>query len=200
MRSNYHFGSRLFVEYDITAPRGFEERLLTYSIRCFSMAIFLTLHCAPQWAFAETVTSQGLFHIERNKNANIVQYDAQVGMDGKLVNKKPVVAYWIRHAEQGQVKKLSWIQRTFAFGFKARPIDNGEHIELIMKIDFGEPITIIHEGKQYRATIPIDGSPSYLEKVFVQASGRGLFTKVQFIELFGIDMETGAAHQQRLYP
>ena len=173
---------------------------MLYSTRNFSLAILLVLLCVPQWVLAETITSQGLFHIERNKNANIIQYDAQVGPDGRLTKKKPVVAYWIRLAEQGQVKKLSWIQRTFAFGFKAKLDDNRENVGLTMKIDFGEPITIIREGTQYRATFPINDSPSYLEKVFIQASGKGLFTRVEYIVLFGKDMKTGEPHQQKLYP
>ena len=37
-------------------------------------------------------------------NANIIQYDAQVAPDGKLLKKEPVVGYWIRLAEQGQVQ------------------------------------------------------------------------------------------------
>ena len=101
---------------------------MLFSLRKFSLAILLTLLCAPQWVLAETAVRQGLFHIERNRNANIIQYDAQVGMDGKLLKKGPVVAYWIRLAEQGQAKKLSWAQKAFAYGFDAKLDDNrGRH-------------------------------------------------------------------------
>ena len=173
---------------------------MLYSLRKFSLVIMLALLCAPQWVLAETAARQGLFHIERNKNANIIQYDAQVGMDGKLLKKKPVVAYWIRLAEQGQVKKLSWVQRAFAYGFDAKLDDNREGVELTMKVDLGEPIKIIREENQYRATAPIEGSPSYLEKIYIQTSHKGLFLKVESIEVFGTDMETGESHRQKFFP
>ena len=102
---------------------------------------------------AEALTSHPLFHIERSKNSNIVQYDAQVAEDGKLYKKEPVVGYWIRLNEQGQKQKLSWIQRTFAFGFSTKLDKGGEGVILDMKADVGEEIKIIRIGDQYRATI-----------------------------------------------
>ena len=36
-----------------------------------------------------------LFIIERNKNANVVHYDARLTADGKLDPKEPVIAYWV---------------------------------------------------------------------------------------------------------
>lgn len=175
-------------------------RLMLYSLRYCSLAILLALLCTPQWVLAEAPIRQGLFHIERNKNANIIQYDAQINPDGKLFKKQPVTAYWIRLAEQGQVKKLSWIQRVFAFGFDAKLNEDRESVELTMKVDLGEPIRIIREKNQYRATAPINGSPSYLEKIYIQAAPKGLFVNVESIELFGTDMKTGEARRQTFFP
>ena len=76
----------------------------------------------------------------------------------------------------------------------------GEGIELTMKVDLGEPIRIVREENQYRATAPIDGSPSYLEKIYIQASREGLFPKVESIEVFGTDMETGESRRQKFFP
>jgi len=167
--------------------------------RCIVLILF-ALICFPALILAATPDSQHLFKIERSKNANIVQYDAQVGLDGKLLKKEPVVAYWIRLAEQGQVEKLSWIQRTFAYGFKAKLDRNRETAKLDMAADFGRPIIVIREGSQYRATAPIDGSQSYLEKIFIQAHGKGIKITVEYIELFGEDMETGEAQYQKFVP
>ena len=169
-------------------------------MRRFILLVMLALICFPALVLAQTPDRQHLFKIERSKNANIVQYDAQVGPDGKLLKKEPVVAYWIRLAEQGQVQKLSWIQRTFAFGFKANLDRNRETAELDMSADFGRPIIVIREGDQYRATAPIDGSQSYLEKIFIQAHGKGISVTIEYIELFGKDMETGEARYQKFVP
>ena len=166
----------------------------------------LVMLCFPERALAgtenqpETPVLQHLFHIERSKNANIVQYDAQLDADGKLDRKKPVVAYWIRLAEQGQVEKLSWVQKTFAYGFKDRLSPDGESVELDMKVDLGEPIKIIRTEDQYRATAPLEGLPSYLEKIFIQASVKGLSINIEFIEFFGTDIETGDRRYQKVVP
>ena len=169
-------------------------------MRRFIILMMLALIFFPALVLAQTPDRQHLFKIERSKNANIVQYDAQVGSDGKLLKKEPVVAYWIRLAEQGQVEKLSWIQRTFAYGFKAKLDRNREIAELDMSADFGRPIIVIREGGQYRATAPIDCSQSYLEKIFIQAQGKGISVTVEYIELFGEDMKTGESRYQKFVP
>ena len=47
---------------------------------------------------------------------------------------------------------------------------------------------------------PIDGSQSYLEKIFIQAHGKGIKVNVEYIELFGEDMETGEVRYQKFVP
>ena len=126
-----------------------------------------------------------LFHIERNKNANIVQYDAQIGANGRLDSKKPVVAYWVRLAEQGQVKKLTWIQRKFAYGFAVK-LDKDENtatLNLVRKI--GRTIEVKRVGEDYRAVTQINGVAAYIDRIFIHASGKGLSTRVDYIDLHG---------------
>jgi hypothetical protein len=169
-------------------------------MRKISVLLILALAVAPLLTQAETPTQQHLFKIERSKNANIIQYDAQVAPDGKLLKKEPVVGYWIRLAEQGQVQELSWVQRTFAFGFSAKLDRNRERAEMDMAADFGRPIIVIRNGDVYRATAPIDDSLSYLEKIYIQASGKGMSVTVEYVELYGEDMKTGEARYQKFTP
>ena len=68
-------------------------------------------------------------------------------------------------------------------------------------MDIGSiPIIVIRNGDVYRATAPIDDSLSYLEKIFIQASGKGMSITVEYIELYGEDMETGEARYQKFIP
>jgi hypothetical protein len=151
-------------------------------------------------AQAETLTAHPLFHIERSKNANIVQYDAQVAEDGKLFKKEPVVGYWIRLNEQGQKQELSWLQRTFAYGFKTELDKNRESALIDMKADVGQSIKVIRDGDKFRATITIDGSPSYFEKMYIDATRDGMSLDVRYVELFGEDMKTGESRYEKLSP
>jgi hypothetical protein len=166
-------------------------------VKVFSLAavIFVTASGAE-----EPIRQDSLFRIERSKNANIVQYDARVGPDGKLLAEKAVVAYWIRLAEQGQVKELSWLQRTFAYGFDIRLGPDRESATLKMAADFGHPITVQRDGDDYRALMQIDGEPAWLERIFVQTSNQGLSKNIDFVELFGTALADGSPRRERLTP
>jgi len=169
-------------------------------MRRLALLLALPLFCTPLFVQAETLTSHPLFHIARSKNANIVQYDAQVAEDGKLYKKEPVVGYWIRLNEQGQKQELSWLQRTFAFGFNAKADKSRESAVIDMKADVGEAIKVIRDGDKYRATITIDGAPSYFEKMYIDATRDGMSLDVRYVELFGKDMKTGEDRYEKLHP
>ena len=143
---------------------------------------------------------QPLFLIERSKNANIIQYDAQVGTNGKLNKKEPVIGYWIRLAEQGQVKQLTWTQRTFAFGFKTKYHKATDSATVDMVADIGQPITVKRVDEKYMALIDIEGQTSQLVKIFIQAEGKGLSVKVEYVEIFGLDLNTGKDTYARIIP
>lgn len=164
-------------------------------------AIFsICLIISPLVIFGSEPGRDPLFKIERNTNANIIQYDAQIGPDDRFLKKEPVVAYWIRHAEQGQVQKLSWVQKTFAYGFDASLDQEKNIVRLDMKAEIGRPITVKRGGSDYRATAEIDGSASYVKKIFIHATGKGMSTSVDYIELHGTDMKTGENRFERFVP
>ena len=162
--------------------------------------LIFTFFLVPAFVYAEASSRQALFKIERNKNANIIQYDAQIGTDGRLLKKEPVVAYWVRLAEKGQVQKLSWVQKTFAYGFDADLNRDKDTVELDMKADIGRPITVKRVGDDYRATARIDGAISYIEKIFIHATGKGMSTTVDHIELHGSDVKTGDNRYEKFKP
>ena len=141
-----------------------------------------------------------LFKIERNKNANIVQYDAQLEDDGRLHHNKPVVAYWVRLAHGGEIKELSWIQRRFAYGFKARVDREAVSAELEMVADIGRPIMVMkHEGR-YRATTRMADAECVIGTIFIHSSGGGLSTKVNYTEFHGVDVVSGETCYEKLEP
>jgi hypothetical protein len=156
--------------------------------------------CMPMPLGAETNIHLPLFKIERNKNANVIQYDGQIDSEGNLLKKEPVIAYWVRLAEQGQKKKLSWAQKTFAFGFKVKPGRKEGTVMLDMKLDIGRMISISREGENYRATIPIDGAVSYLDRIFIHATGKGIKTTVDYFEFHGKEVKTGDSRFEKFVP
>ena len=169
-------------------------------MRIFSGLLFFALICGPMVLKADQLERQSLFRIERSKNANILQYDAQIEPDGRLNKKEPVIVYWVRLAEQGQVQKLSWIQRKFAFGFKTVTDRKSGLITLHMAADIGQPIRVQYINEAYRAMVDIDGKPSQLEKIYIQAHGKGISITVEYVEIYGTDLATGDETYTRFVP
>ncbi len=147
--------------------------------------ILIAIVVTPAILYGAEPDRDALFHIERNKNANIVQYDAQVGANGKLYSKEPVVGYWVRLADQGQVTELTWVQKTFAYGFKVKLNKEENTATLDMAANLGRTILVKRDGEDYRAMAEIDGVESYIDKIFIHATGKGMSTKVDYIEWYG---------------
>ena len=169
-------------------------------VKLFVIAGILSFCWTSTPADEQSYHRESLFHIERSKNANIVQYDAQVGPDNKLHPRQPVLGYWVRLAEQGQVKEFSWIQKTFAYGFNVRLDPERESAELNMVADIARKISVRRDGDAFKAFVLIDGEPARLERIYVQSSGKGLATKVHFMDLFGTRVTDGTECRERVVP
>ena len=169
-------------------------------MRFYLALLTFSLMTAPAVVCAAQTGPQSLFKIERSKNANIIQYDAQIGSDGKLLRKEPVIGYWIRLAEQGQVQQLSWVQRTFAFGFSAKYHRDSDTATIDMVADIGQPITVKRVEGKYLAVIDFEGQPSQLERIFIQAHGKGISVTVEYVEIFGVDLKSGEPTYGKIIP
>ena len=165
----------------------------------------LLVSLAPIAAFAlasavnaQTPETEPLFRIERSKNANVVQYDAVLRPDGSLDRDNPVDAYWLRLAKDGSRKELNWIQRTSAYGFSTRWIDEGKTLELDMVAAIERPIEVVRVDGGWRALCRIDGRPAWVERVFVQSEKGFVGRKIVHIDFAGVDVETGERRTERL--
>jgi len=166
--------------------------------------VYITLILAlmlPLAALAEDLapTPQRLFHIERNKNTNIVVYDARVLPDSNLTEEDPVIVYWLKLAEGGHRKDLKGIERKMAYGFSVES-RQGNRLGIEMKADVGRNLVVDkHEGA-YRAFMEINGRQALLDKIYIFAEETLLLPSVKYLELFGTDVETGEEIYEKLIP
>ena len=160
----------------------------------------LILGAAALNAAAET-TPQRLFHIERNKNANIVVYDVMVLPDGNLPekDKDTVDVYWLKLAEDGERKGLKKIERKMAYGLDIEGRE-GNRLTIKMKADIGRLVTVEAVDGTYLAFLDINDRPAVLEKVFIFATEGGVMPTVEYIELFGTDRESGEEAYEKFEP
>eukprot|EP01137_Pigoraptor_chileana_P007356 Opistho-2@52830 len=68
-----------------------------------------------------------LFYIQRDPNTNTVICQLNVDSNGKLNTKNPINVFWMRYADQGEKKELSFIQRKFAYGIETKNLGNGQY-------------------------------------------------------------------------
>ena len=157
----------------------------------------LGLLAAP--AAAQIKTSP-LFIIERSKNANVVHYDARLTADGKLNPKEPVIAYWVLLAEDGRREKLSWIEKKKAYGFTIKPDRPVKGYKMTLVAAPERQITVKKEKDAFRAEAIIDGRPAVLQKLYINASDGLTGPKVQYIEVYGKDLQTGENRREKMVP
>ncbi len=135
-------------------------------------------------------TTQRLFVIERNMNKNTVCYDANLLQDGKLDTDNPIDAYWIDYATDGKRTELNYIQRRMAYGFTFEKTAAG-NIYVTLKAFEKRKILLTTDSRgNSLALLKINGTDARLTKIFVTAKPK-MYTNVEFIELFGIDIKSG---------
>jgi len=158
---------------------------------------FLALLATPA---AAQIKTQPLFIIERSKNANVVHYDARLTADGKLDPKEPVIAYWVLLAEDGRREELNWIEKKKAYGFNIKPDRSVKGYKMTLVAAPQQQITVKKEGDAVRAVGVIGGRPAVLEKLYIKASDGLTGPNVEYIELYGKDLKTGAKRYQKIVP
>ena len=144
--------------------------------------------------------TQPLFIIERNKNANVVHYDAQLTADGKLDPKGPVIAYWVMLAQDGKRKSLSWIEKKMAYGFKVKPDPSVNGYQMTIVAATQRSIAVKTVGSAVRAEIVIDGRPAILEKMYLNATEKLTGPTVHYLELYGKDVQTLEKRYEKVIP
>ena len=126
-----------------------------------------------------------LFHIERNKNANIVCYDANLDEDGKFDVQNPVDGYWVLQAQKnGKMEDLSeWDRKSY--GFRTSYDEKSNSFDFSLKIIDRKMTILMVDGKP-KLKILINNRDAYLEKVYIQSKDKALGApKILFYTLYG---------------
>lgn len=156
--------------------------------------------CAGFDARAEGTRSQPLFVIARSKNANVVHYEARVQRSGRLDRDEPVIAYWVMLAANGRREGLSWLERKFAYGFKASFEPGGDVLRVELTAFSRRALAVrSDENGIFHAEVAISGRRSRLERIFVASDEGGITPSVRYVDLFG-RLSDGARVSERILP
>ena len=140
-----------------------------------------------------------LFRIERNKNKNIVQYDACLLQNNNVSESDPIHAYWV--LANGKKEELSLVESKEAYGIQSKE-KLGENKFRVVLAALKDRSLIVQKMKAgYKAVTQISGELSILERVYVQSEERTVgLPKVQYVDLFGRSVKTNKPVKERITP
>ena len=140
-----------------------------------------------------------LFRIERNKNKNIVQYDACLLQNNNISESNPVHAYWV--LANGQKEELSMLESKQAYGIESKEKLGKDKFRIVLAALKGREIIVQKMKRDYKALAQISGELSILERVYVQSEEQTLgLPKVQHVDLFGRSTKTNKPVKERITP
>jgi hypothetical protein len=139
-----------------------------------------------------------LFRIARSKNANVIVYEANAGAGHGLDAGEPVRASWIMLAKSGEREELNFLERLLAYGFEVHPASPGPGFWLTLKAKKDRPLRVLERGGCPAAIGEIGGRRGILKRIYVKADDRQLVPPVEYVEVFGVDPETGGELYERI--
>ncbi len=145
-------------------------------------------------------TKERLFYIQRNHNTNTIAYDANFDEKGQLIENNPIEVYWIRYEEDGRKMELRKIEKWYAYGVRCSKPKFDEDFYQVKLVANKKRDFKLFQTKPFEANIHtlINNKMSYLEHMYIEADNSGVWPKVKFIELFGVDIATGEKTYEKI--
>jgi len=145
-----------------------------------------------------------LFYVQRTHNTNTIVYELNYTKDSMLNETEPIKIYWIRYADDGSIKELSYIQRKYAYGLTSFCIDNQKKTFKVNFVSYKKrDIYLIKTNteKKYRACMNINNKPAYIDKIFAKIDG-GTFwlPHITYVEIFGKDVSNNKPVSEKIIP
>ncbi len=135
-----------------------------------------------------------MFYIQKNTNPNTVVYALNLTPDGKINPKEPIEVFWRRYEkENGIKKKLGWLEKTFAFDFKVKPVKEKENTYVFSLVAMKNKQLFVTQTKTGEPNVfmKISGKIARLERIYVMVDDSKRIQSVNSMELFGRDYKTG---------
>jgi hypothetical protein len=116
----------------------------------------------------------------------------------KLDPRGPVIAYWVMLAKDGRRESLTSLDER-AYGFKVTPEQGGSWL-LYLNATRDRCIRVLRWQGRWVAQVVIRGRSAVLSRIFVASDESAFIPRVKWVDLFGVDMETGKPLTERLEP
>ncbi len=143
-----------------------------------------------------------LFYIQRSTNSNTIVYVADLAGSGQLENAFSVRAYWRRFNTTGETKPLNYLEEKLAFGIVTSPSSKEKNAFNIHLTSFPQRVAVVKLDER-RTAIAITNMGRHRARLlyaYVAVDESSIFPWVNYVDLFGIDLESGKFLRERLRP
>jgi hypothetical protein len=143
-----------------------------------------------------------LFYIQKSFNQNTIVYALNIDKEGKINANTPINVFWRRYQEDGRIRELTQLEKTFGYGVKAKPLKNkpNTYVFSIVAIKDKQFIVTQTEDLKPHVITTIDEKTALIKRVFIKAEHIKLLPKVFYVEVFGVDIKTKKPVYERIYP
>lgn len=144
--------------------------------------------------------NNSLFYLQRTPNINTIICELNE-KNGAPDPEDPVHVLWIRYTEQKQRQELSFIQRHFAYGIKARSLGNGAYeLHFVSYKNIAMYLRKSPVDNLHHVYVTIDNKQMLLNRVFIKINPGGTFwsPNVEYLEFRGVDTDNGKELLQRV--
>ena len=128
-----------------------------------------------------------LFYLQRTSNKNTIIYELNYE-NGVLNIDNPIHEFWIRYQEDGQREELSYMQRKFAYGIKAKLISKA-HYELNF-VSYKKYKIFLEPGADKKLAVYtiINKKKVVLTSIFLKINGGSFWSpNIEYVEITGIE-------------
>ncbi len=142
-----------------------------------------------------------IFYIQRSMNHNTVVYVAKRDSSGKLARKKPIDVFWRRFSSDGKRSKLTYIERTMAFGVVAKNSGSQSGEFKVNLVSYPTKKGTLRLDKTNRPVIltMLGNHKVRLIFAFIQLKGSGAIPKIVYVDVIGQDVSSGRYIRRRVY-
>jgi hypothetical protein len=106
--------------------------------------------------------------------------------------------FWIRYGEQGQRAELSFIQRSFAYGVKSKPVAKDKYELHFVSYKKAVMQLVKAADNKYHIYATINQKMAILNRIFIHINGGSFWSpNIEYVDLEGIDPVTGKGISER---
>jgi len=141
-----------------------------------------------------------LFYLQRDPNINTIICELNLNSKGLINDEEPVKVYWMRYAEDRGKKKLSFIQKKFAYGIQSKKIKEDKY-ELRFVSYKRIPLYLSKSAtdNKYHVFINANNKKIQLDRIFIRIEGGSFWVpNIKYVDLQGVNTKTKNKISERI--